>query len=76
MEIVAVLIFLLYAFAFVFAIACIAAWFHGLILAFRAHVILGIVCFFLEPAYVVFGFVKWFTKVDLAQMIVEKLSEL
>lgn len=76
MEIIAVLLFLLYAFAIVFAIACVVAWFYGLILAFRAHVILGIICFFIEPSYIIFAFVKWFTGIDLATMIVEKVSEL
>ncbi|MBZ0186015.1 MAG: hypothetical protein K8F91_07135 [Candidatus Obscuribacterales bacterium] len=75
MELVAVLFFLFYAFAAVLAIVCILAWFYGLILAFRASVVLGIICFFIEPSYVIFGLVKMFAKLDLAKLIVEKFSQ-
>lgn len=60
--------------ALAFAAALIVAWVYGLILAFRAHIILGIVCFFIEPAYVIFAVVKWLTGDDLAQKIVDYFS--
>ena len=53
------------------------AGFHqgGLVLAFRASIVLGIICFFISPAYLIFGLVKWFAGVDLAQLIVERFKE-
>ena len=50
------------------------AWVHGIILAFSASVVLGIVCIFLEVPFVIFGLVYWFTGNDLAQQIVEYFS--
>lgn len=52
-------------------VAAFAAWVHGLILAFRASIILGIVCIFFEIPFLLFGIVYWVTRVDLPQKIVE-----
>lgn len=73
MELAALLIFVVYA---LLIVVTVVAWFQGLILAFRASVILGIICFFIAPSYLIFGLVKWFAKVDLAQLIVDKFNEL
>lgn len=72
MEIIAILVFVLYA---ALIVGCLAATIHGLVLAFRASIVLGIICFFISPAYLIFGLVKWFAGVDLAQLIVERFKE-
>lgn len=72
MEVIAVLVFLFYA---AMILGCLAATIHGLVLAFRASIILGIICLFISPAYLIFGLVKWFAGVDLAQLIVERFKE-
>jgi len=72
MEGIAILVFIFYA---ALIIGCLAATIHGLVLAFRASIILGIICFFISPAYLIFGLVKWFAGVDLAQLIVERFKE-
>jgi hypothetical protein len=55
----------------VVTIAAIACWVHGIVLAFSASVVLGIVCIFLEVPFVIFGLVDWVAGVDLAQRIVQ-----
>lgn len=72
MEVIVVLVFLFYA---AVILGCLAATIHGLVLAFRASIILGIICFFISPAYLIFGLVKWLAGVDLAQLIVERFKE-
>lgn len=57
----------------VVAIATIACWVHGIVLAFQASVVLGIVCIFLEVPFIIFGLVDWVAGVDLAQRIVQAL---
>ncbi len=52
-----------------------AAWIHGIILAFSASVVLGIICFFLEVPYPVFAVVYWVSGLNLAQMIVDFFSK-
>jgi len=64
------LIILLYAAIFV---AVIAAWFQGLILAFRANVILGIVCFLLHAPLVLIGVVYWMFGFDIPKALMEAL---
>ena len=58
-----------FIFVLLLVVVCAAAWLQGLILAFKANVILGIVCLFLEPSYIIFGVVYWFTRVNLAEKI-------
>lgn len=72
MELFAILVFVCYA---ALIVGCLAATIHGLVLAFRASIVLGIICFFISPAYLIFGLVKWFAGVDLAQLIVERFKE-
>jgi hypothetical protein len=55
------------------AILAIAGWVQGIVLAFSASIVLGIVCIFLEVPFVVFGLAYWVTGVDLAQRIVDAL---
>lgn len=55
------------------AIIGIAAWVQGLILAFSASILLGVICIFIEVPFLVFGIVYWITGIDLAQRIVESL---
>ena len=57
----------------VLVLAGIAAWVHGVVLAFSASVLLGIICIFIEVPFVIFGIAYWITGVDLAQRIVEAL---
>ena len=58
------------------AAVMIAAWIHGVVLAFSASVLLGIVCIFIEIPFPVFSIAYWITGVDLAQRIVEALPEI
>lgn len=51
----------------------IAAWIHGIVLAFSASVLLGIICLFIEIPFPVFAIAYWITGIDLAQKIVEAL---
>lgn len=53
-----------------------AAWIQGIVLAFSASVVLGIVCIFLEVPFPVFAFVYWATGVNLAQRIVEAFPQI
>lgn len=55
------------------AILAIAGWVQGIVLAFSASILLGIVCIFLEVPFLVFGLAYWVTGVDLAQRIVDAL---
>jgi hypothetical protein len=45
-------------------------WIKGVIMAFSASVLLGIVCLFVEIPYLLFSVAYWVTGVDLAQRIV------
>ena len=60
----------------VVAVLVAIAWIHGLVLAFRAHVVLGVICLFIEPAYIVFALVMWVSGKDLAGDIVAYFSRL
>lgn len=57
----------------VLAVVGIAAWVQGIILAFSASVLLGIICIFIEVPFPVFAIAYWVTGVDLAQKIVDAL---
>jgi len=55
-------------------IAVMSASIHGLILAFSASIILGIIVLIIEPMPLIFGAVYWLTGVDLAQKIIDALT--
>lgn len=55
-------------------VTCLVSWFYGLVLAFRASTALGVVSFFVEPSYLVYGFAKLFAGVDIAAKIVRFFS--
>lgn len=57
----------------IFAFSCFLAFVHGIILAFSAHWLLGIVCTLLAQPCIIFAFVYWFTGVNLAPVIVSAL---
>lgn len=44
---------------------------HGLVLAFSASILLGIVVLIVEPAPFIIGLVYWVGGIDLAQRLVE-----
>lgn len=46
---------------------------YGIVLAFSASVILGILTLFIQPAPLIFGAVMFFFEKDLAQLIVNAL---
>jgi len=60
----------------VLVIVGIVAWIHGIVLAFSASVLLGIICIFIEVPFPVFAIAYWITGVDLAQRIVEALPQI
>lgn len=60
----------------VLAIVGVAAWIHGIVLAFSASVLLGIICIFIEIPFPVFAIAYWITGTDLAQKIVEALPQI
>lgn len=68
---VAVFAILWMLFIVVVGLVSFAAWLHGLILAFRASIIFGIICFLVHVPFVVFGVVYWITGIDLAKEIVD-----
>lgn len=59
-----------------FIIVNIVAWVVGIVLAFRASIILGIICLFLHVPFVLFGWVKLIGKVDLADRVAKAFPEL
>ena len=65
-------ILMILAFGFFMLASCI--W--GLILSFRASIVLGIICLFLEVPFPIFAWAHWFAGVDLAQRIVDRLPDL
>lgn len=60
----------------VLVIVGIVAWIHGIVLAFSASVLLGIICIFIEVPFPVFAIAYWIAGVDLAQRIVEALPQI
>lgn len=59
----------------VLLVAVIAAWFQGLILAFRANVILGVICFLLHAPLVLIGVVYWLFGFNIPQALMEALGK-
>jgi hypothetical protein len=57
-------------------VIAIAAWIHGIYLAFSASVLLGIICIFIEIPFPIFAIAYWITGTDLAQKIVEALPQI
>jgi hypothetical protein len=60
----------------VVTVVTVIAWFKGLVMAFSASVILGIVCFFLQVPFPIFAIAYWLTGVDLAQRIAHALPQI
>jgi hypothetical protein len=54
-------------------VACIAATIQGLILAFTASLLLGVLVLVIEPLPLVLGVAYWFWGIDLAQRFMESL---
>ena len=52
-------------FFIVFFVLCLVAFFQGLILTFRANVLLGILCLLLGVPYVFIGIIYWIFKYDI-----------
>lgn len=63
------------AVCFAFAGFMIYAAVYGLYLAFSASVLLGIICFFVQPSPSLIGLVMIFFHKNLAQMIMEFLNK-
>ncbi|MBY0359621.1 MAG: hypothetical protein K2W82_16570 [Candidatus Obscuribacterales bacterium] len=63
-------------FGFVCWLVALAAWIHGIILAFSASVLLGIICFFIQAPFPIFSIAYWITGIDLAQRIVDALPQI
>ena len=61
-------------FAVCLTLGSLALSIYGFVLAFSASVILGILTFFIQPAPLIFGAVMFFFEKDLAQLIVNALS--
>lgn len=59
----------------VLLVAVIAAWFQGLILAFRANVILGVVCFLLHAPLVLIGVIYWLFGFNIPQALMDALRK-
>lgn len=69
---VGILAFFLY---FVLIFAVVAAWLQGLILACRANIILGIICFLLHAPLVLFGVIYWIFGYNIPQAIMDVLRK-
>lgn len=67
---VGILLFMFYA---VLIVGVIAAWFQGLILAFRANVILGIVCFLFHAPLILIGIIYWLFGYNIPQALMDAL---
>lgn len=67
---------LTFLFTLALIVVCIASWIHGLVLTFKASIILGIICLFLAVPFPLFAVVYWVSGVDLAERIVRAIPEL
>jgi hypothetical protein len=59
----------------VLLVAVIAAWFQGLILTFRANVILGVVCLLLHAPLVLIGVIYWLFDFNIPQALMDALRK-
>ena len=50
-----------------------AAWVHGLILAFRAHIALGILCLLVQVPLVLIGLIYWIFGFDIPGALVRAM---
>jgi len=57
------------------AILSIVATVYGIVLAFKASILLGIVVFFVEPSPFIIGIVMLLFHKNLAQMLIEFLTK-
>lgn len=47
---------------------------YGLVLAFKASILLGVIVFFVEPAPLIIGLCMFFANVNLAEKVLELLK--
>lgn len=59
----------------VFVIGALGLTLYGLVLAFSASIILGVIVLFVEPSPFIIGAIMFFFHKNLAQMIVDWLSK-
>jgi len=59
---------------FAFFVICLVAFFQGLILTFKANVLLGILCLFLGVPYVFIGLIYWIFQYDIPAELVKLLK--
>ena len=55
-------------------IAALVATIHGLVLAFSASVLLGVIVLICEPSLLFIGLAYWFFGANLAEMIMKAVS--
>ncbi len=53
--------------------AALLAWFQGLLLTFRAHILLGIICFCLGVPFILIGVIYWLSGIDLPAALMRAL---
>lgn len=58
----------------IFCLVLAVAWVHGIILTFRASVILGLICLLLHVPFVLVALVYWVSGFNLAQRLVDELK--
>lgn len=63
-------------FSFLISLVCFCLSIYGIVLGFRAHVLLGILLIFLHPIPLVVGAVKLAFDVDLAERTVDYFQSL
>lgn len=63
-------------FVLVLSVLSAALWIKGIVLAFSASVLLGIICIFIQVPFPVFAAAYWLCGVDLAQKIVDAFPQI
>ncbi|MBP9093197.1 hypothetical protein KBI23_19395 [bacterium] len=58
---------------FVLIIVLLVAWVQGLVLAFRAHILLGILCLLVQVPLVLIGVIYWIFGFDIPAALVRAL---
>ena len=57
----------------VLLVVFVAAWIHGLVLAFRANIFLGILCLFTQVPLVLIGLIYWIFGFDIPGALVRAM---
>ncbi|CAN5323891.1 hypothetical protein BH11CYA1_BH11CYA1_15520 [soil metagenome] len=60
-------------FYIVLLVVVLAAWIHGLVLAFRANIFLGILCLLVQVPLVLIGLIYWIFGLDIPAALVRAL---